>query len=109
MYPNYPYGGAYVISADLVNSLVRLALHVPYFQTEDVYIGMLLYTIGVALTHNVAYSMTKLVLQPTRVRHQLLCDFTKYFTMAVRNTSNPVDTYDRLWTFWNDFDRAQCR
>ena len=46
-YPPYEIGAAYLISGDLVNPIVAISPHVKFFPFEDVYIGMIMKTLGI--------------------------------------------------------------
>ena len=98
-YPPYELGAAYVLSTDLIRQAVSVASHVPLFRFEDVYVGMLMKTLGVNTSSDSRYIFNGSPTKPTR---DGFCSFSKAFTINLPQELN------RFWELWNDFDEAQC-
>ena len=56
-YPSHPSKSGYIFSASLVNYLLSISHHVKFFTWENVFISMLLKTVGVALDHNPLFGL----------------------------------------------------
>ena len=98
-YPPYELGAAYVLSTDLIRQAVSVVPHVPLFRFEDVYVGMLMKTLGVHTSSDSRYIFNGSPTKPTR---DGFCSFSKAFTINLPQELN------RFWELWNDFDEAQC-
>ena len=98
-YPPYVNGPSYLLSGHLVNSAVSVSKHIRYLPIEDVYVGMLMKTIGVAPKHERRYTQRRL--KDTKEVH---CFFSKAFTVFVESNKQ-LQTF---WLSWNSFDRHQC-
>ncbi|XP_072045646.1 beta-1,3-galactosyltransferase 1-like [Amphiura filiformis] len=104
-YPPYVNGPSYLVSSNLVNHLVSISEHIPYIPIEDVYVGMLMKTIGVRPTYNHRYTQHRMSLKSENTTLDALCTFSKAFTVF---TLNPVKKVHEFWMFWNHFDRNEC-
>ncbi|XP_072016846.1 beta-1,3-galactosyltransferase 5-like [Amphiura filiformis] len=104
-YPPYQIGAAYLISGDLAHQAVSISPHVPYFHIEDVYIGMLMKTLGVTATEDHRYTQEILSLHSSSLTYMSHCLFTKAFTVAGFES---LDYMTEFWTLWRQFDQSQC-
>ncbi|XP_072016843.1 beta-1,3-galactosyltransferase 5-like [Amphiura filiformis] len=104
-YPPYELGAAYLMSGDLVQQAVSISPHVPYFHIEDVFIGMLMKTLGVMATGDHRYTQKSLSLQSKQSTYNSLCYFPNVFTVS---SFEPVDKLYKFWTLWSEFDPRQC-
>ncbi|XP_072022388.1 beta-1,3-galactosyltransferase 5-like [Amphiura filiformis] len=104
-YPPYELGAAYLMSGDLVHQAVSISPHVPYFHIEDVYIGMLMKTLGVMATEDHRFTQKFLSLQSKQSTYYSLCYFTKVFTLF---SFESVDKLYKFWTLWSEFDPRPC-
>ena len=99
-YPPYELGAAYVLSTDLIRQAVSVAPHVPLFRFEDVYVGMLMKTLGVNTTsHDSRYIFRG---GRTKATRDGFCSFSRAFTIDL------PQELDIFWRLWNDFDETQC-
>ncbi len=103
MYPPYVQGYTYLVSGNLVNKLVSVSDHIPYI-FEDVYVGMLMKTIGVKPTHDHRYTQ-KIFTNFENTIVDSLCIFNRVFTVFHLH----VDAMYKFWSLWTHFDTNECQ
>ncbi|XP_072041830.1 beta-1,3-galactosyltransferase 1-like [Amphiura filiformis] len=104
-YPPYAIGMSYLVSSNLVNLLVSVSEHIPYIHIEDVYVGMLMKTIGVSPTHDKRYTQHRMSLKSENTTFDALCSFSKVFTVTILN---PLIQMHQFWALWDAFDSNKC-
>lgn len=83
VYPPYVNGPSYVISRDLVHLVVTMSEHVPYLKIEDVYIGMVMQTLGVVPQEDERYTQIKLKFETDEESlHKYFCYFSRSFVVS---------------------------
>ncbi|XP_076114810.1 uncharacterized protein LOC143082824 [Mytilus galloprovincialis] len=89
-YSNFPAfcaGPSYILRRDVINDIVRIARDVPFFQLEDVYIGMCLYHLG--------YKVTYLPTFNTYTKFQFDCWFKSDKVQTFHSVSS--DFMSQIW------------
>ncbi|XP_072038262.1 beta-1,3-galactosyltransferase 1-like [Amphiura filiformis] len=104
-YPPYVNGPSYLVSSNLVNPIVSVSEHIPYIPIEDVYVGMLMKTIGVRPTYNHRYTQHRMSLKSKSTTLDALCTFSKAFTVFI---FNPVEKVHDFWKLLKHFDANEC-
>ena len=104
-YPPYTNGPAYLVSGNLVKKLVSVSDHIPYIPIEDVYVAMVMKTMGVIPKNDNRYSQKRLFLSSENTTLNSLCAFSKMFTTS--KLKGMVDMY-KFWSLWNAFDTSKC-
>ena len=109
-YPEYVNGPSYVISGNLLKLIVAMSEHVPFLRLEDVYMGMIMQTIGVAPKHDDRFTQVKfpLKLLPTASDEnisKLMCYFSTMFT--VKNPYKNVTLIHDFWRSWRKWDTVK--
>ncbi len=103
-YPPYLTGGGYLMSSYLVMQLLSVSDYVPYMTFEDVYIGMLMKTIGVRPQNIRGYTVLRITWGSDSEAFKSLCKFAKSFVMPM----NSIQSMYKFWSSWKNFNNSTC-
>ena len=106
-YPPYLNGPSYLLSSYLLKPLLSVSVHVPYIPIEDVYVAILMKTIGVKPVSNNLFTQRYMMLDHPNetLEYESFCLFSDVFTVY------SFDPPESLYTFWNKwiyFDNENC-
>lgn len=106
-YPPYINGPTYLISSFLIKPALSVSVHIPYIPIEDVYVGMLMKTIGVNATQNDRFTQLYMYVDHPNATLEFdsFCLFSNAFTVY---SFDPPETMYAFWDKWNQFDQRKC-
>ncbi|XP_072038273.1 beta-1,3-galactosyltransferase 1-like [Amphiura filiformis] len=106
-YPPYLNGPSYLLSRFLIRPLLSVSIHIPYIPIEDVYVGMLMKTIGINPISNQRFTQRYMFLDHPNatLEYESFCLFSNVFTVY---SFDPPESLYTFWSKWNYFDSRNC-
>ena len=91
VYPQYCKGIGYILSAQTVDKVLSISLNIPFFEWEDVYIGMCLRAIGIPLQSVMHFDLS---LKSNETNNCSYYKRSKWYVYLYHNTSSAKQTWD---------------
>ena len=90
MLPPFNLGGGYILTSDVVKTVIDNYKYVPFFINEDVYVGYIIARSGLKPCHVAGFYQTV-------VNYKKLCDLNKMFTYHKRFTKYDTNDHRKLY------------
>ncbi len=99
-YPPYALGLGYVFSLDLTKKILEVSAHVKAIYIEDVYVGLCMKHLGIALTNPPHGGLFRALMPPARSK----CYWTSVITTILQNSNQLSD----VWGTYQTEVRSGC-